>query len=116
MLIAPDGVRVGGADLNVRRLMYQSLIWLVVASYEARRLRAPFHAERLKREANALVDGVRRDVQLRRDFLGRKVLVDEQKTIELPARQLCEPLFDCPLPVVRIARSRRSVHEHILPS
>jgi len=31
-------------NLNVRRLMYQSLIWLAVTAYDPRRLSAPFYA------------------------------------------------------------------------
>jgi len=41
--------------------------------------------------ANALVDGVRRNLQLGRDFLGRKKLVDEQQTVELPRTQSGNP-------------------------
>jgi hypothetical protein len=96
--------------LNVRRLMYQSLIWFVVARDEARRVGATFHAQGLERDADALIDGMRRDVELGRDFLGREMLVHQQKTIELPASQLREPHLYRPLPIVRIARSRRSVH------
>ena len=97
-------------DLNVRRLMYQSLIWLVVASDEACCVGPTFNPQGLERDSNALIDGVRRDVELGRNFLGGEMLVHQQKTVELPASQLREPLFYCPLPIVRIARSRRSVH------
>ena len=45
--------------LNVRRLMYQSLIWFAALGDDARRLRAPTDAERMQRLANALVDRVR---------------------------------------------------------
>jgi hypothetical protein len=59
----------GEGTLNVRRLMYQSLIWLMMPGHDAGGLSTPLHAQRLKRYANALVDRVRRDVELGRDFL-----------------------------------------------
>jgi hypothetical protein len=74
------GLFVGG---NVRRLMYQSLIWPFVPGDDTRRLRSPLDAKRGERLANALIDGVRRDVQFGRDFLGAEVLIDEEKAVEL---------------------------------
>ena len=50
--------------LNVRRLMYQSLIWPAVPRDEPGRLGAPLDAEDLQRLADALVDRVRRNVEL----------------------------------------------------
>jgi hypothetical protein len=76
-----------GLGGNVRRLMYQSLIWLLVAGDDPRRLRAPLDSEDCERLADALIDGVRRDVELPGDFLGRQMLVDEQQAIELSGRQ-----------------------------
>jgi hypothetical protein len=61
--------------------MYQSLIWLFVSGDDPRRLRPPLDAEDGKRLPNALVDGVRRDVELGRDLFGIEVLVDEQETV-----------------------------------
>jgi hypothetical protein len=60
-LIANRGVRVtwfriGG---NVRRLMYQSLIWWSVLVDQARRLAAAVNTKDLKRLPDALVYGVR---------------------------------------------------------
>jgi hypothetical protein len=55
--------------LNVRRLMYQSLIWLPVAGNSPGGLRTPLDAEYLERLTDSLVYSVRRDVELRRDFL-----------------------------------------------
>jgi len=65
------GVWFGPASilLNVRRLMYQSLIWPSVARDDPRRLSTPFDAEDLECLANALVYGVRRNAELNRDFL-----------------------------------------------
>jgi len=76
-----------GLLLNVRRLMYQSLIWSLMAGYDPRRLRTAFYPEDSKGLSNALVDGVRGDMKLRRDFLGTEVPVDEQETVELPGAQ-----------------------------
>jgi hypothetical protein len=59
------GLFAGG---NVRRLMYQSLIWAFVLRHDARRLRAALDAEDLKRLPDALIDGVRRDVKLCSDL------------------------------------------------
>jgi hypothetical protein len=49
--------------------MYQPLIWLAVLGDDARRLRPTADGQRLKRVANALIDGVRRDSELDRNFL-----------------------------------------------
>ena len=49
--------------------MYQSLIWLVMLGDDASRMRPPLNAKRLEGAANALIDGMRRDVELRGDFL-----------------------------------------------
>ena len=60
---------------------------------EARGLGAAFDAQDLQRLADALVDRVRRNLQLGRDFLGRKVLVDEAQAIELALAQLFDALL-----------------------
>ncbi len=64
--------------LNVRRLMYQSLIWLLVAGNDSSRLSSPFNPENLERLTDALVDRVRRNVELGRNFLRIQMLVDEE--------------------------------------
>jgi hypothetical protein len=74
-------------QLNVRRLMYQSLIWSADLRHESRGLGAAVDAQDLQGAAEPLVDGVRRDVELDRDFLGRHVLVDQTQTIELARAQ-----------------------------
>jgi len=53
-------VWVAGArrGLNVRRLMYQTLIWPAVAGDEPRGLRAAFDAEDMERLPDALVHSV----------------------------------------------------------
>ena len=62
-------VTAGSLCLNVRRLMYQPLIWPTVLGYDARSLGAPPHTQCVKRLANTLIHGVRRNVELSRDFL-----------------------------------------------
>jgi hypothetical protein len=54
-------VACGMGSLNVRRLMYQSLIWPAVLRDQARRLSAAGNAENLQRLADSLVDRVGRD-------------------------------------------------------
>jgi hypothetical protein len=67
--------------------MYQPLIFARVLSDDARCLRATFDSEGLERLADSLVDGVRRDPQLGRDFLRREVLVDQPQAVELALGQ-----------------------------
>ena len=68
----------------MRRLMYQPLIWAAVAGDEAGGLGPAFDPQDVERAADALVDGVGRDVELGRDFLGRQMLRDQPQAIELP--------------------------------
>jgi len=60
-LISDRGLWVAGcaAALNVRRLMYQSLIWAAVLSDDARCLTAALDSKDVERSSHALVDGVR---------------------------------------------------------
>ena len=81
------GVAVIAGRLNVRRLMYQSLIWSAVAGDQPRRLRPSLDAEDLEGLADALVDGMRGNAELDGDFLGRQMLVDQLQAFELPRRQ-----------------------------
>jgi hypothetical protein len=76
-----------GLGGNVRRLMYQSLIWPAVLGDDPGRLGPPLDAEDLQRLADALVDRMRRNVELRRDLLRIQMLVDEAETIKLSLRQ-----------------------------
>ena len=55
----PIGLAARLAGLNVRRLMYQTLIWSAVEGDEPCSMRAPLHAKDLQGSANALIDGVR---------------------------------------------------------
>lgn len=68
---------------NVRRLMYQPLIWPDAAGNKARGLAATLDSKHLQRATNALIDGMRRDSELGSDFLGGKMVVDEPKAAEL---------------------------------
>ena len=60
-LISDRGLWVAGcaAALNVRRLMYQSLIWAAVLSDDARCLTAALDSKDVERSSDALIDGVR---------------------------------------------------------
>jgi hypothetical protein len=58
--------------------MYQSLIWSAVAGDDASGLGPALDSQDLERTADALIDGVRRDFELRSDLLGRKMLVDQE--------------------------------------
>jgi hypothetical protein len=69
--------------LNMRRLMYQTLIWPAHLRDESRRLGPALHLQDLESAADTLVDGVGGDVQLDRNFFRRQMLVDEPKTIQL---------------------------------
>src|SRR4029077_20711117 len=73
--------------LNVRRLMYQTLIWPAVLRDEAGSLGSPLNGERVQGLANALIDRVVRDVEFGRDFFGRQMLVAQAQAIELPIRE-----------------------------
>jgi hypothetical protein len=63
------GVTCGQLGINVRRLMYQTLIWARKLSDDPSSLRTALHAEDLKRLSDALIDGVRGDAELRCDLL-----------------------------------------------
>ena len=86
------GLDRSGVPLNVRRLMYQSLIWSSDLRNDPSSLRAPLDAENLERMANALVYGMRRNVELGGDFLRRQELVDEKEAIELGGSQAGDSL------------------------
>jgi hypothetical protein len=91
------GLWLIGFDLvgNVRRLMYQSLIFPLVSgnmlSDEAGCLRAPLHAKRCKGLANPLVHGVRGNAELGGDFLRAPMAVDKAKASKLTGVQLVNP-------------------------
>jgi hypothetical protein len=79
------GFRVAGLifPVNVRRLMYQSLILALVLGDDARRLGASLNSKDGKGLANALVDRVWGDLELARNLLGAEVLVDKEEAVEL---------------------------------
>jgi hypothetical protein len=77
--------------LNVRRLMYQTLIWPADLRHQARRLSPAVDAQDLQCATDALVDGMWRNIELDRDFLGRQMLVDEAQAVELAGAQPRNP-------------------------
>ena len=77
--------------LNVRRLMYQTLIWPAVLRDEAGGLGAPFDTKRVQRLADALVDRMGRNFELGRDLFRRQMLVDEPQAIELAVGETRDP-------------------------
>jgi hypothetical protein len=83
------GFALGG---NVRRLMYQALIWCAVLGDEASGLGAALDAQRLQRLANALIDRVGRNAEARGDLFRTQMLVDEAEAVELTGRQPCEAI------------------------
>ena len=58
-----------GVSLNVRRLMYQPLIWAGRLRDHPRGLRAALDAEDMQGATHPLVDRVRGDAELLGDFL-----------------------------------------------
>jgi hypothetical protein len=88
------GMAQGFAALNVRRLMYQSLIWPAHLRDHPRRLRPAFHAKHVQGAANSLIDRVRGNTEFDCDFLGGQMLVDEQQAIKLTFAQLGNALRD----------------------
>jgi hypothetical protein len=106
--------------------MYQSLIWLSgdkgVLGDEPGGLAPPLDAEDSQGLADALVDGVRRNVELGGDFLGAHVAVDEPQAIELAWSEAADALDHQVLRVRavgntrRIVRSVRIIHCNIHPA
>ena len=56
--------------LNVRRLMYQSLIWPNLLRYQPRRLRTTLDPQDMEGAADALIDRMGRNTELDCDLLG----------------------------------------------
>lgn len=80
----------GGHHGKVRRLMYQALRWFLGLRDEPRGLGTALDTEDLECAADALVDGVRRNPELDRDFLRRTILGDEAQAGELAAAELVD--------------------------
>jgi hypothetical protein len=89
--------------------MYQTLIWPAVAGDDAGGLGPALDAEDVKRATDALVDCVRGDLQLGRDFLRRQMLVDEAEAIQLTRAQPSNTVCDLRVRFRRIVRFRHSV-------
>jgi hypothetical protein len=77
----------GRFALNVRRLMYQSLIWAVHPSYQSRSLRTSLDAQDVERTSDSLVNRMRGNPEFNGDFLGRKMLIDQKQRVELSLAQ-----------------------------
>jgi hypothetical protein len=99
-LSSDRGVWVAGQRewLNVRWLMYQTLIFAAVVRDDARGLAAALDAEDMKRPADPLIHGVWRDIELRRDLFRRQMLVDESQAVQLPHAQSLNPRYHVGLP------------------
>nr|WP_246450327.1 hypothetical protein [Sphingomonas rhizophila] len=83
----PIDLRAVGRRVDVRRLMYQSLIWLghtVVRGEEARSLCTALDVKDLQGLPDTLVDGVRRDAELCGNLFRRQMLVHEGQAFALP--------------------------------
>jgi hypothetical protein len=89
--------------------MYQTLIWSAVAGDDAGGLGPALNSQDMERAADALIDSVRGNVELRRDFLGRQVLIDEPQAIELTGAQPRNAARDLCLHIGRIVRFRHCV-------
>ena len=89
--------------------MYQTLIWSAVVGDEAGGLGPALDSQDVERAADALVDGVRGNVQFAGDFLGRQMLVDEAQAIKLAGAQPRNAARDLCLHFGRIIRFRHSV-------
>jgi hypothetical protein len=72
------GLGLRCAALNVRRLMYQPLIWCVHPSDHAGSLDPALNLQDLQSAADALIDSMWRNAQFDRDLFRGKVLVYEQ--------------------------------------
>jgi hypothetical protein len=72
--------------------MYQTLIWALVLGDDPGRMGTALDAEDGEGLTDPLVDRVRRDFELGRDFLRREQLIDEPQAIELPGGQPSDPL------------------------
>jgi hypothetical protein len=91
--------------------MYQPLIWPTVLGYDARSLGATSHTQCVERLANALIHGVRRNVELSRNFLRGEMLIDKAKAIELAGAQARDPRYHIVVrravgPVSRVRHAR----------
>ena len=83
----PQFVAGGRGRVDVRRLMYQALIWGAFVSrgrrHDPRRFTASLDAQRMNGLTNPLVDSVRRNAKAERDFLRRQMLVDQGEALAL---------------------------------
>lgn len=87
----PDLVSFCRVGVDVRRLMYQSLICRLRGvengGDHARRFTTPFYPQFFQCTADALVDRVGADTEAERNFLAAEMLVDEQEAVDLTLGQ-----------------------------
>ncbi|MEO6225612.1 MAG: hypothetical protein ABIO80_07160 [Sphingomicrobium sp.] len=111
----------GRAGLNVRWLMYQSLIRAAVFGDDPGGLRPPFDTKDLESLANALVDSVGGNIEPRRNLFGQQVLIDQPQAIELTGSQPFDPRGHCVgvrralRPIFRINHDAGSFHVQFTP-
>lgn len=74
--------------------MYQSLIWVMHLRDHACGLGAALDAKDMERAADALVDRMRGNAEFNGDLLRGKMLVDEQKGIQLSGAQPRDKIGD----------------------
>jgi hypothetical protein len=82
--------------------MYQTLIWSAVPGDETGGLAAALDAQDVQRAADSLVDRVRGNVELGRDFLGRQMLIYQPQAIQLARAKPRNAARDQPLILCRI--------------
>ena len=88
--------------------MYQTLIWSAVAGDDAGGLGPALDSQDVESAADTLVDGVRGDLELGGDFLGRQMLVDQAQAIELAGAQPRNTAGDLSFDIGRIIRFRHN--------
>jgi hypothetical protein len=73
--------------VDVRRLMYQTLIYGVIGRnlirYHSRGIASPLYTELVQGAANALIDRMGADPQFGRDFLAAVMAINQQQALDL---------------------------------
>jgi hypothetical protein len=115
----PTDLRGVGVSVDVRRLMYQPLIWLGEATLggnQARGLRSTLHAKDLQGLANALIDGVRRNAEMAGNLLRREMLVHKLQAFPLSGGKTCDALGSVICRLIHDGRKsgRGRSHRHLL--
>jgi len=106
------GLAAGVRRVDVRRLMYQSLIWRAllrqVPGDDSRRLLSPLDSKRVQCLADALIDRVRGDFELGCDLFRGHVLIDQAQAVDLALAQARNAFLHAVIRLTRIVlRARR---------